>query len=423
MNLVEVLNTIRDNASQMYRERIPEATQNNLEQIQSAMLDGNNVVVANEFTNMLLNKVVKSVIHVKRFSNPLKSLKKGQKPLGDTIEEIYNNFLKGEEYDSTGANLLKRNLPDTKVVYHRMNKQLKYKITVGRQELAKAFSSYEKLGSFITGIIQKLNDSAELDEFTNTKQLIKIALDNNALKVINVADPQKGEKEGKDFIKTVKIISGDMEFPNSNNNSYLEAQKVDDKEIITFSRKSEQILILDNPTNVNVSVDVLASLFNMSVAEFNDTRKIIIDAFPEKGVIGALVDEQFFQIYDDLVYFSSFRNEEGLYDNYYLHVWQTFAYSILVNGVVFKVAADTNSDSAVTKYTVTKNLKEGVTLSNNRINVAEGSSYSSKINGLAGGENVSVTMGGTDITDSAYVADLKAIDIETITGNVVITVA
>ena len=49
--------------------------------------------------------------------------------------------------------------------------------------------------------------------------------------------------------------------------------------------------------------------------------------------------EQFFQIFDDLYYVSSFKNEEGLYDNYYLHVWQTMAYSILVNGVVFKVAA------------------------------------------------------------------------------------
>ena len=423
MNLVEVLNTIRDNASQIYRDRIPEATQNNLEQIQTAMLDGNNVVVANEFANMLLNKIVKSVIHVKRFSNPLKSLKKGNKPLGDTIEEIYNNFLKGEEYDSTGANLLKRNLPDTNVVYHRMNKQMKYKVTVGRQQLAKAFSSYENLGSFITGIIQKLNDSAELDEFTNTKQLIKIALDNKALKVVNVPDVQKGETQAKDFIKTVKIVSGDMEFPNSHNNSYLTAQDKDKEPIITFSRKSEQILILDNATNVSVSVDVLASLFNMSVAEFNDTRKIIIDAFPEKGVIGALVDEQFFQIYDDLVYFASFRNEEGLYDNYYLHVWQTFAYSILVNGVVFKVAADTNSDSAVTKYTVSKELKEGVTLTNTRVNVAEGSSYSTKINGLAGGESVTVTMGEVDITESAFDPDSKSIEIETITGNVVIKVA
>ena len=423
MNLVEILNTIRDNASQMYRDRIPEATQNNLQDIQTAMLDGNNVVVANEFTNMLLNKIVKSVIHVKRFNNPLKSLKKGNKPLGDTIEEIYNNFLKGEEYDPTGKNLLNRKMPDTKVVYHRMNKQLKYKITVGRQQLSKAFSSYENLGSFITSIIQKLNDSAELDEFTNTKQLIKIALDNKALKVVDVPNVQKGEKEGKEFIKTVKIISGDMEFPNSNNNSYLTAQNVDNKPIITFTRKSEQILILDNGTNVSVGVDVLASLFNMSVAEFNDTRKIIIDAFPEPGVIGALVDEQFFQIYDDLVYFSSFRNEEGLYDNYYLHVWQTFAYSILVNGCVFKIVEDKNQSGAVENYTVTKQLKEGVTLSNSRVNVKEGSSYSTTIRGLGDADTVTVKMGESTITDSAYDPDAKIIQIDDITGNITITIA
>jgi hypothetical protein len=82
---------------------------------------------------------------------------------------------------------------------------------------------------------------------------------------------------------------------------------------------------------------VLASLFNMSVAEFNDTRKIVIDAFDDPSIRCALVDEGFFQIYDDLEFFTSFFNPEGLYNNYYLHVWQTLAYSILVNGVVFKV--------------------------------------------------------------------------------------
>ena len=130
-----------------------------------------------------------------------------------------------------------------------------------------------------------------------------------------------------------------MSFPNDRNNSYLTAQSTDTKPITTFSRKSEQVLILDNATDVTVNVDVLASLFNMSVAEFNDTKKIVIDAFPDASIRGALVDEQFFQIFDDLYYVSSFKNEEGLYDNYYLHVWQTLAYSILVNGVVFKVAA------------------------------------------------------------------------------------
>ena len=86
MNVIEILNTIRDNASATYQERIPEATRNNLETIRYAMIDDDNVMVANEFMSTLLNKLVRSVVHTKRFSNPLKSLKKGKKPLGDTIE-------------------------------------------------------------------------------------------------------------------------------------------------------------------------------------------------------------------------------------------------------------------------------------------------------------------------------------------------
>lgn len=345
MNLTEILNTIRDNASQMYQERIPEATRDNITTIQALMIDGNNVQVANEFMSTLINMLIKVQLHTKLFNNPLKSLKKGKKPLGDTIEEIYNNFIKAEGYDQTGADLLKRNLPDTKTVFHRMNRQDKYKITVNRASLTKAFASYENLEAYIKNIIAMLYNSAELDEFALTKQLIKTALDNNALKVVELAsDPcTGGEQAGKDFIKAVKTVSGDMTFPNENNNSYLTAQDSDDKPIITFTRKEEQILIIDNATNVSVSIDVLASLFNMSVAEFNDTRKIVIDAFPDKDIRAALVDEQFFQIYDDLMYSSSFENAEGLYNNYYLHVWQTLAYSILVNGVVFKAPATTGA--------------------------------------------------------------------------------
>ena len=338
MDLTQILNTIRSNASATYQERIPEATRTNLEAIQESMLAGENILIANEFMSTLMNMLVKTVVHNKVFTNPLKPLKKGSKPLGDTVQEIYNNFLKGEAYDPTGANLLSRKLPDTKTVYHRMNRKDKYKVTVNRMDLHKAFTSYEALEKYISNIIQSLYNSAELDEFTLTKQLIKQALDNNAIKSIEVADPTASEANAKDFIKTVKIVSGDMSFPNDRNNSYLTAQSTDTKPITTFSRKSEQVLILDNATDVTVNVDVLASLFNMSVAEFNDTKKIVIDAFPDASIRGALVDEQFFQIFDDLYYVSSFKNEEGLYDNYYLHVWQTLAYSILVNGVVFKVA-------------------------------------------------------------------------------------
>ena len=340
MDIIQVLNTIRDNASAEYQARIPEATRTNMEDIRFAMIDGENVQVANEFMNTILNKLVKSVVHNKMFTNPLKALKKGNKPLGDTVEEIYQNFIKGDVYDPEGINLLGRKLPDTKTVYHRMNYKQKYKVTVSREELSKAFKSPENLEAYIKTIINALYNSAELDEFMNMKQLIKSAVEKNAVVVKEITNPLESDVAGKEFIKTVKTVSGLMSFPSTEWNGYLTAQSRDKKAITTFSRKSEQVLILDTATDTSVSVDVLASLFNMSVAEFNDTKKIVIDVFPDttKGTIyGALVDEAFFQIFDDLYTIASFRNGEGLYDNYYLHVWQTLAFSILVNAVVFVV--------------------------------------------------------------------------------------
>ena len=422
MDIIALLNTIRDNASASYQERVPEATKNNIESIQAVML-GDDPVVANEFMASLLNKVVKTQIINKSFQNPLKALKKGTKPLGDTVEEIYNNFIKGEAFDGTGNvnALMGRKLPDTKSVYHRMNRKDKYTITVSPERLAKAFASYEALESYVASLINVLYNSSELDEFILTKQLIKTALDNNAVKVVTIADPLLAKENAEGFIKTVKTTSGLMEFPKADFCAYTDAQKVDDKEIITFSRKNEQVLILDTATNVGVAVDVLASIFNMSVAEFNETRKIVIDNFPDPDIRGALVDEQFFQIFDDAMFIKSFDNGESVYTNYFLHVWQTLAYSILVNAVVFKVGSDADKDGAVEEFGVTYTLADGVTSSNKRKSVTEGGSYSTTLRG-AEGKSVTVNMGGSAVT-GAYDSASGKVAIDSVTGDIVITVA
>ena len=423
MDLTGVLNTIRDNASDIYRDRIPEATRTNIEDIQAGMTNPNNAVVTNEFINTLLNMIIKQVIITKFFSDPLKSLKKGTKPLGDTIEEVYANFVQAKGYDPTGADLLTRELPDVKAVYHRMNRKDKYKITVSPEMIQKAFSSYERLSSFIQSIINTLYNSSELDEFVLMKQLIKQACDNNAMKVVTVADPTASEANAKAFIKAVKIVSGDMVFANANNNAYLTSQTTDTKPIITNTPKAEQVLIIDNATDVSVAIDVLASVFNMSVAEFNDTRKIVIDAFPDPSIRACLVDEMFFQVYDDLVLFKEFENAEGLYRNYYLHVWQTLAYSNLVNAVAFKVASDEDSDGTVEEFNVTYTLKTGVKSSNKAKKVIEGTSYSTNLTGVGAGDTVAVTMGGTAVTSTAYNSTTKTINIAKVTGAIVITVS
>lgn len=422
MNVIEILNTVHANASAMYKERVPVATQNNIESIQAAMIADDELLVANEFVKTILNKLVKSVVHTKLFSNPLKSLKKGTKPLGDTIEEIYNNFLKAEQYKETGAELLKRHLPDTKTVYHRMNRQDQYTVTVNREMISKAFASYDALETYISNLINTLYNSASLDEYTLMKQLVKIAYENNAIVPIKVVDPTLNEANGKEFIKTVKTVSELMAFPSTNYNPYLQAQSSDNKAIITFSNKQEQVLIIDVVTNTSVNIDVLASLFNMSVAEFNDTRKIIVDSFPDQSIKGMLVDEAFFQIYDDLFSITSFYNAQGLYTNYYLNVWQTLAYSILVNAVVFVTGTDKDSDGNVETFTITKNLADGVTLSNKLKNITEGTRYSVTVRDVEN-KTVNVTMAGADVTDTVYNSETGKIEIEAVTGDIVITVA
>lgn len=424
MDLVRILNTIRSNASNEYKTRIPEATQDNILQVQSAMTDQSNYGVANEFMATLLNMVALQVIHTKIFENPLKPLKKGKKPLGDTVIEIYNNFLKAKQYDREGKELLKRNLADTKVIMHRHNRENTYPVTVSQVDLQRAFASYENLESYIKNTIQTVYNSAELDEFVLVKQLIAQAYEQNAMKVVYVDDPNESQANGEKFIKVVKTISGDMQFPNDRNNAYLQAKgNTDEEPLITFSRKSEQVLILDNATDVSLSVDVLAKIFNMSVAEFNDTKKIVIDAFPVPGMRGALVDEQFFQIYDENVFFTRFNNPMGLYDNYYLHVFQTLSYSILCNATVFMVAKDTNGDNTVSEYTVTKTLKEGVTSTNKRKIVTEGSSFNTTLKGIAEGDTVTVKMGEATVTTDVYDSKTNTISIASVTGNIVITVS
>lgn len=336
MNLELMLNTIRSNASQEYQDRIPVATQTNLSDVGGALLA--DVNLANEFTNALMNKVAFTFVHSKIFKNPLQVLKKGTKPLGDSVEEIFVNYAKAESFDADGVSLLNRKLPDVKAIYHTMNRKDKYKVTISMEMLAKAFRSYGDLGAFYNNIINSLYNGDNYDEFILFKDLLTNAIDKEYMKTITIADPCTSQENATKFVKAIKTISGGMVFPSKEYNGYLKAQSTDDKPVVTFTEVADQLIIIDNATNVAIDVDVLANAFNLSKQEFL-ARKIVVDAFPDAGVRAMIVDKAFTQIYDDLYQLRRFENGEGLYENYILHHWQTISASPLVNAVAFKVSA------------------------------------------------------------------------------------
>ena len=94
----------------------------------------------------------------------------------------------------------------------------------------------------------------------------------------------------------------------------------------------------------------------------------------------------------------------------------------------FRAACIDGTPSIITptapSYTVTNNLTNCIT-NNNQSSLVEGSTYSAVITANNGytldGATISITMGGTDITASAY--NNGAISVSSVTGNLVITIS
>ena len=334
-NMINILNTILANASADYQARVPQATQNNIAEVGSAIM--NFQATENEFLSALVNKVAMTVVRNKTFKNPLSVLKKGGVPLGRNIEEIYTNPVTGTAFDPTGAKLLERSLPDTKAIYHSMNRQGQYKATVSKSQLIQAFTSYQALERLLDSIVNAIYSGDNLDEFMLMKQLFASAITGGKLKTIDTGLTAIDNTDGaKSFVKAVKTVGQAMEFPGSNFNSYYDINKATDaKPVITWTPKENQVLILRNDVAVDVDVELLAKAFNVSYTDL-EQRTLIVDSFGDATKCGAvLCDEAFVQVYDNLQQMENFHNGEGLYDNFIYHHWQTYSLSLFANATAF----------------------------------------------------------------------------------------
>ena len=334
-NMMNVLNTILANASESYRARVPVATQNNINEVGSAVMSYQ--ATENEFLSALVNKIAMTIVRNKTFANPLAVLKKGGVPLGRNIEEIYTNPATGTTFDPSGADLLKREIPDTKAIYHSMNRQGKYKATVSKSQLIQAFTSYQALEKLLNSIVNSIYSGDNLEEFMLMKELFASAITGGKIKTIDLEMNAITDTDGaKKFVKAVKTVGQAMEFPSTNFNSYYDINSATDaKPVVTWTPKDNQVLILRNDISVDVDVELLAKAFNVSYTDLSQ-RTLIVDAFGSATNCAAILcDEAFVQVYDNLTQMESFHNGEGLYDNYIFHHWQTYSLSLFANATAF----------------------------------------------------------------------------------------
>lgn len=367
---VAILNAIRNTGTANYRDYVPQA-----ENSDSSIREIGNIIMQypslqNEFLSTLVNRIGKVILTSKMYTNPLAVFKKGVVDFGETVEEIFVNLAKPHSYDvsTSTQKVFARETPDVRSAFHPLNYKKFYKSTIQQKDLRQAFLSVNGITELITKIIESMYAGASYDEFLVMKYIIAKNILNGRLHPVTV--PEVSDTNAKTIVSKIKSVSNSYEFVNSNFN----ASGVD-----TSTPKNDQYIIVNSEFDAVMNVEVLASAFNMSKADFTGHR-VLIDSFGEldtkrlntlladdtsyteisqselnalKTIPAVLVDKNWFMIFDNLYEFTEQYNGEGLYWNYWYHNWKTFSVSPFANATVFvpntpSVTSVTINPSAIT---------------------------------------------------------------------------
>ena len=355
VNAIKVLNTIRSNASNIYQDRIPVATQQNLANVGTAILSYD--VTKNEFVEALVNRIGLVIIKNRSWRNPLRRFKKGQMPYGKDIEEIFVDIVKAHSYDQEVAEteVFKRELPNVKAIFHRLDRQDFYKTTISDEALSTAFLSERGLGDLIARIVEALYTSDEYDEYILMKQLLVQYGEKDLFYKIH-ADEVVDEATANKFLVRLRATANTLKFLKPDFNA---------QGVHTSTRPEDLIIFMTPLTQAYVDVDSLARAFNMDKANFIGNVITVDDFGSLENVVAIAVDKDFFMVYDKLFSSRTQYNSQGLYYNIFFHHWELLSTSQFANAILFTTEKVTNPGiPTVTSVTVspdTANVTAGQT--------------------------------------------------------------
>lgn len=403
-NSVQILNAIRSEAPQSYRDYVPVAdgTTASIRQIGNIIMQYQ--PLQNDFLKALVNRIGRVLITSKMYDNPWAMFKKGMLEFGETVEEVFVNIAKPHQYDPKVAEseVFKREIPDVRAAFHTMNYQKFYKTTISNDQLRQAFLSWEGITDLISKIIDSLYTGANYDEFITMKYLIaKLALEGN-IYATNI--PTISAENAKSIVTDIKGVSNQLEFLSTKYNM---------AGVATYTDKRDQFILLNATFDAVIDVEVLASAFNIDKAEFMG-RRVLVDSFAavdnerlaelfpdfvpftqdqlnQLATIPAIIlDRDWFMIFDNFYNFTEQYNGEGLYWNYWYHVWKTFSASPFANGILFTTVAPAVTSVTVSPATAT--VGKGSSLQLSASTVSTGFAPKSVAWGVTGGTSTSTTI-------------------------------
>ncbi len=324
---VDVVNAVRNSASAEYSATVPVATQDNLSAIGQILATYQ--PIANEFLNQLVNRIVLVEIKSKLWNSPLKEFKRGLLEYGYTVEEVFTQIAQAHEFDQSKAEteIFKREIPDVKAMFHSVNREQFYKVTVSEQQLRQAFTSGDDgLYDLIQTLTQSLYGGDNYDEYVIMRDLIVNYIEKTGVKVVTTPEVTD-EATAKKLAIVLRSMAKKFGFMSSEYN----LQKVK-----TFTPLEDIVIFVTPEVEAQLDVESLAVAFHMDKADFLG-RVVIVDSFGAADDVQAVItSKNWFMVYDTLMSFKQTENTQGLYWNYVFHHWGIYSTSEFENFVVVK---------------------------------------------------------------------------------------
>ena len=358
--LVTALNKMREmsvSEGSVYHQYIPVVTEDtSIAEFGQPILDENLTIVRNEFIG-LLKRIVFTAVNTKLFKNPLAELEGERIPLGYAGQDIHVNPAKGRKFNVNDfAGLLQKYEAQVATQYLTVNMDLQYPVTITRAKLKDAFVSWGTLEDFITGLINSLYNGAYIDAYKYTKALVTSAYVGNKAQIEVVTAPTT-EATDKAFVKRIRELHTRFQLPSTQFNAW---EKVNEGvegafPIVTWTDPSDIMVMIRADIEAEIDVEVLASAFNMSKADFLG-RVIVVDDFDvydDEGtkiqdgsnILGMVFDKSFFKIKTQDFEMDEFYNANNRCWNYYLNVVKMYNYSAFANAVILATALPTTGGS------------------------------------------------------------------------------
>lgn len=331
----------------------------------------------NAYLTALVNRIGMTIITSKMWDNPWSVFKKGRLEFGETVEEIFVNLAKPHSFDPATAEkeVYKREIPDVRAAFHSMDFQKFYKVTISNDQLRQSFLSWNGITDLIAKIVDSLYTGMRYDEYVTMKYMICREMLNGGF--YNEETAALTKDTASDVMTSVRGLVGQLDFMSS---------KYNRSGVMTHTPREDLYVIISAANRALIDVDVLAVAFNMDKTDFlghlievdsfdehdelrltelfgdDENFKVFTDT--EKTVLGAviavMVDKDWWMVFDVFDTFTQNYNGQGLYWQYFYHVWRIFSASPFANAIC--VSSNTSTVTAVAVTPAEANVTQGANL-------------------------------------------------------------